>query len=172
LIANPLRHPVGPTGWRRVIYQWFAWESIADEAVNRSALGVRASSCPNLQLEQNPGCRIRPSAIWRWVIGKGETELVIGLLSDGCSAPPGRTTIDAALPERNTTSIELPAGRPVPGAMHLYALAYPTMTQTAGTKGECTLNLSIHMKRKSFLARWAVDTPLNDRQTLLSFPLV
>ena len=107
-------------------------------------------------LEQKIGYRLRPSIVWRRKAGNGKDELVLGMRNDGCSNPPGQITIKARFSGGGESSIKLPIGDPVPGAMKIYALPLLTGNQNNNSEKWFELSMQIQIKGKTKPVQWAI----------------
>lgn len=117
---------------------------------------AHASCLPTLQsLGQHLGYRLRPSVVLRRQLGDHPQELALFLRNDGSSQVPGRLTITAAFPRGRTVSIELDAGAPLPGRMHLVTLPY-LVDHDVRAEEELVLTASVRCKAKGGPVRWAV----------------
>ncbi len=122
-------------------------------------------------IESRIGYRIRSSIVWQRRIKDGADELALGLRNDGCSAPPGTISIHAQNPDGTHNSIDLPVGEPSPGAMKIYALPFPNLTNPNDPEKQISLSMSIQIKGKSFPVQWAVNNDQTDDSFNLKIPV-
>ncbi len=123
------------------------------------------------QIAQKIGYRIRPSIVWRRKIKNDPEEIVLGLMNDGCSAPPGQVTIHAKFPDGSKKSIVLPVGEPAPGAMKIYPIEFPASALAAGSEKLIELTSSIQIKGKKSPVQWAVKNSMSEDRFTLKVPI-
>ena len=122
-------------------------------------------------LEQKIGYRIRPSIVWRRRIANGKDEIVLGLMNDGCSSPPGQITIHASFPDGSENSIALPIGDPSPGKMKIVALPLFSSADKYTASNSIELSMRIKIKGKTKRVQWAVKKEQTTNSYLLKVPL-
>jgi hypothetical protein len=123
-------------------------------------------------LSAHLGYRIRPGIIWRRKVKDQPEEIVLGLINDGCASAPGVFQITSQFGDRETASIDLSPGFPIPGErMSLVPIKIPEALQDTEERITVKLSIALKMKNKVRPVKWNVEDSGMPGTEILEFPL-